>query len=89
MNEFDKHNNTYKSVIGQLKRLEERSTDAEAKLLIGGAIYKVEEAYHIEITSFVAKVRRVLGTVAQVYSDVFANIARAFRVTDEEEGDNK
>lgn len=89
MNEFDKHNNTYKSVIGQLKRLEERSTDTEAKLLIGDALYKVEEAYHVEITSLVAKLKRVMSNVAQAYSDAFAGIARSFRTADEEEGDNK
>ena len=84
MNELEKNNNTYKSVIGQLKRLEERSTDTEAKLLIGDAIYKVEEAYHIEIASIRAKVRQVLSIVAQAYSDAFANVARAFRGTDKE-----
>lgn len=84
MSDFEKQNNTYKSVIGQLKRLEERTTDPDAKLLIYGALCKVEDAYHIEITSFRAMVRRALSVVAQVYSDAFANIARAFRDTDEE-----
>jgi hypothetical protein len=66
--------------------LEERSTDTEAKLLIGDAIYKVEEAYHMEITSLVAKFKRAFSNVAQAYSDLFADIARSFRTADEQEG---
>lgn len=78
MENFEKHTNTFKSAIGQLDRLIEDSTEIESVEELHEAKKLLESAYNREIKSLVTGLRRAMRNIAQVYSNVFGQIANSF-----------